>query len=150
MHTDVNSGVGALANLFAYYVIIQGGLCGEDDDLLLDVLLLWLRYSFVLLVTSDTYVGCCAWRSFFRPCHDVAMGPRWRSDDLLLRVLAVRLPSLLDNGSLDVTIAHDLISIVNVASSGPAGAWGVLRRRLEEEVIDDHLSLVHVHRRCHI
>ena len=147
MHADINNCVSSLSDLFSNDIVIQGSFCWEDNYLFL------LRY---LLVTSclrdlvwETGSGVSGW-CLLRPCKHISHNLNGWFDSITWRWLHVcaRLP-FLNKGSLDVPISvrSSLIEGTTSCSRSPesiASRGLFLRTWLEEKVVDDHLSLIHV------
>ena len=154
MHANINNGVGTLTNLLPDYIVIKWGFCREYNNF-------FLLQNLLLLVTC----GLRGWDLLWDTCSGVARGGFvWSSqhishdfnswlDGVSGRRLDVSARLTLLNKSclnVSVTISSSLIKGTTSWSRCPEGiaSWGLLLwTRLEEKVIDDHLSLIHVDRR---
>ena len=138
MQPYVNKSISTLSDLLPHYVVIQWCLGWKYDNLFISCYYLWLFY---LLLNDFSYYRLWLW-------HDGPKGVWFQND-----VIDVGLPSLNDR-SFDIAdtgvgLGGRSIYVVCLIYSW---IYSVLSRRcllgtwwLKEEVVDDHLRLIHVH-----
>lgn len=174
MHADINNGIGTLTNLFPDDIVIQRSFCGKNDHLLLLLIDLLLSSYLILLVhrydilSDSRYASCCVTgRGFLWSLHNIfhtiliddSICCREDSSILLL-IIMVSWLSALNYGSFYITIARILVCYCHLVFKAwdSVSTWIRCSCRwclclilwstwLEEEVVYDHLSLVHVHGR---
>lgn len=150
MHANVYNGVSSLTDLFSNDIVIKGSFCREDNNLFL------LRYLLVSCCLRDlvweTGSGV-SWRCLFGPSKHISHNLNGWFYSITGRRLQVgaRLP-FLNKGSLDVpiSVSGGLIESTSSCSSRPESiaSWRLfLGTWLEEKVVNNHLSLIHVNRR---
>lgn len=150
MHANINNGVGTLTNLLADYIVIKGGFCREYNNffLLQNLLLLVtrsLRWDLLWDTCGRVARGSFVWSSQHISHHFNSWldGVSWRRLNVSARLTLLNKSCLYVSVSVSSSLIKSPTSWSR-CSEGIASRGLLLWTRLEEKVIDDHLSLIHV------
>ena len=162
MHTDVYYRVGTLTDLFSDYIVIEWSLCRKYYNFLRrccwlgrgnNGFFLFIHWNDIHADTWDTSRGVPG-RGLFRSRHDVSHSVyglwTWKHSIVLLIIMVPRLSSL-NYGSFYIAISSRGTFKTWICIGGSCCRCSLSsllifgRARLEKEVINYHLGLVHVY-----